>query len=177
MKILAAPIVLALVMSGAAAGDKDKRPKITVKANPTIAMAPARIVVTADVTGGADDNEEFYCPSIQWDWGDGTKTEESGDCDPYEAGKSTIKRRFTAEHEYHFGGRTETLSDLGGDRMDARSDARSDYRIQFRLKKHDKVIGSGSTAVKIKPGIGGTLPLREIVRDRPVTGWERVREG
>src|SRR5258708_725796 len=103
MKILAAPIVLALVISGAASGDKDKRPKITVKANPRMAFSPARIVVTADVTGGPDDDQEFYCPTVQWEWGDGTKTEESADCDPYEPGKSTIKRHYTAEHTFDRG--------------------------------------------------------------------------
>ena len=50
-----------------------KRPKITLKAQPLIAMAPARVVLTAELVGGANDFEEFYCPTVEWDWGDGTQ--------------------------------------------------------------------------------------------------------
>ena len=48
-----------------------KRPKITLKAQPLIAMAPARVVLTAELVGGDDDFEDFYCPAIEWEWGDG----------------------------------------------------------------------------------------------------------
>src|SRR2546425_12213210 len=51
--------------------DKDadsRRPKITLKAQPTISMAPSRVVLTAELTGGANDYEEYYCPTVEWDW-------------------------------------------------------------------------------------------------------------
>src|SRR6185436_3590792 len=76
--------------------DKDgesRRPKITLRATPTISMAPSRVVLTAELVGGANDYEDFYCPTVQWDWGDGTQSESTIDCEPYEAGKSEIKRR------------------------------------------------------------------------------------
>jgi hypothetical protein len=123
---------LALAVSGADA-DKDKRPKISVKANPSMGISPARVVASADLSGGANDYEEFYCPSIEWDWGDDTKSSTSADCDPYEAGKSEIKRRFTADHVYRASG---------------------EFRIQFRLKKKDKSIAGAGTSVKIRPGLG-----------------------
>ena len=113
--------------------DKDKKPKISVKANPSMGMSPARIVASADLNGGANDYEEFYCPSIEWDWGDDTKSTNTSDCEPYEAGKSEIKRRFTADHTYRQPG---------------------DFRIQFRMKKKDKVITGAATSVKIRPGLG-----------------------
>ena len=113
--------------------DKPKRPKLTVRANPVMAVSPARVVASADVSGGPDDFEEFYCASVEWDWGDDTKSNNTADCDPYEAGKSEIKRRFTADHVYRTAG---------------------EYRIQFRLKKKNKSVGSASTSVKIRPGIG-----------------------
>ena len=50
-------------------------------------MAPARVVLTAELTGGANDFEEFYCGAVEWEWGDGTKSESSSDCAPYEAGQ------------------------------------------------------------------------------------------
>jgi hypothetical protein len=122
--------MIALALS---AEDKPKRPKLTVKVNPAMAISPARVVASADVDGGPDDFEEFYCASVEWDWGDDTKSTSTTDCDPYEAGKSTITRRFTADHTYRMAG---------------------DYRIVFRLKKKNKSVGSGSASVKIRPGIG-----------------------
>src|SRR5712692_6696918 len=80
--------------------EKDPRPKVSLKAQPVVAMSPARVVLTAELTGGANDFEEFYCPAIEWDWGDDTRSESSSDCEPYEAGKSEIRRRFTVEHIY-----------------------------------------------------------------------------
>jgi hypothetical protein len=89
--------------------------------------------VSADINGGPDDYEEYYCAGVEWDWGDDTRSNNSADCDPYEAGKSQIKRRFTADHVYRISG---------------------EYRIQFRLKKKDKPIAAASTSVKIRPGLG-----------------------
>lgn len=124
-------LVMALVLPviGGAA-DKGK-PSISVKASPVIAFSPARVVVTADLKGGANDYEDFYCPSIEWEWGDGTTSEQTVDCDPYVAGKSEIKRHFTASKVFHTSG---------------------DYRVQFRIKKKDKTVAVASTDVRIRPG-------------------------
>ena len=65
-----------------------------------MSFAPARIVVVAEVKGGAEDFEEFYCPTVEWEWGDFTSSTAETDCEPYAAGKSTIKRRYTVEHRY-----------------------------------------------------------------------------
>ena len=133
---MALSIALALSFSGLAQEkDKDKaaKPKLTVKVSPPMGgTAPVRIVASADLIGGAPDGEELYCPAVEWDFGDDTKSTASADCDPYEAGKSEIRRRFTAEHSYPNGG---------------------NFRIQLRLKKKNKVIVSGSTSVQIRPGI------------------------
>jgi hypothetical protein len=123
-----AVVLLVPVVGGAA--DKGK-PNISVKASPVIAFSPARVVVSADLKGGANDYEDFYCPSIEWEWGDGTTSEQTADCDPYEAGKSEIKRHFSASKVFQISG---------------------DYRVQFKIKKKDKTIAVGSTDVKIRPG-------------------------
>ena len=122
--------MVALALSGA---DKVKRPKISVKASPAMAISPARVVASADITGGPDDFEEFYCASIEWEWGDDTKSTSSAACDPDEPGKSQIKRRFTADHVYRTSG---------------------EYRVVFRLKKKNKTVASATTSVRIRPGIG-----------------------
>jgi hypothetical protein len=118
--------------------DKDtpdpKRPKITLKANPLIAMAPARVVLTAELVGGDNDFEEFYCPAVEWEWGDGTKSEASSDCAPYEPGKSEIKRRFTVEHIFRLGR-------LNG------------YRVTVHLKRRDKSVGAATVNIQVRPGL------------------------
>jgi len=124
----------------AAGQDKKAKPSVTVRASPTVGFSPARMVLTAELKGGADDYEDFYCASVEWEWGDDTRSEFSTDCEPYEAGKSEIKRRFTTEHVFNTSG---------------------DYRVQFRLKQKKKVVGAGSTDVKIRPGI------RDGQYDRP----------
>jgi hypothetical protein len=131
MRLLALPLTIAVAFAGTAIDDK--KPKISLKANPAMGMSPVRVVVTADITGGANDMEEFYCPGVEWEWGDDTRSTNTADCDPYEAGKSEIKRRFSADHVYRSAG---------------------EYRVQFRLKKKDKTIGAGSTSVRVRPGLG-----------------------
>jgi hypothetical protein len=142
MNFVVVAIVLALGLPGLATRD-DKRPKLSVKANPSMAFTPARIVVTGEVIGGANDDQDFYCASPQWEWGDGTKSEQSEDCEPYQAGKSEIKRHFIADHTYY----------KVQDDPRAEADAR-DYRIQLRLKRGNKVVASASTTVRIRSGVG-----------------------
>ena len=154
------PIVLAAlsmtVPSGAAASSappQNKKPSIKLKANPTVGMAPFRVVVTAELTGGANDFEEFYCASVEWDWGDGTTSESKADCDPYEAGKSEIKRRYVQEHTYRSTGistspfSSSDASDVSGSQQGIQ------MRIRFVLKQKTKTVGAGQTTVQVRPGI------------------------
>ena len=71
-----------------------------MKANPPVGFAPLRVVITAELKGGDNDFQDFYCASVEWDWGDDTKSENKIDCDPYEPGKSEIKRRYVMEHMF-----------------------------------------------------------------------------
>jgi hypothetical protein len=109
----------------------DRKPSLSLRATPPVGFSPLRVRVVVDVRGGADDYADFYCPNIEWDWGDGTVSESSEDCDPYEPGKSTIRRRFTAEHVFRQGGA---------------------YQIYFRLKQRNKVIAAASTNVQVRAG-------------------------
>jgi hypothetical protein len=111
----------------------NKKPSLSLKASPSVSFAPARIVVVAEVKGGADDLEEFYCPTVEWEWGDLTTSTVEADCEPYAPGKTTIKRRYTVEHRY---------KNSGG------------FKIILRLKKGDKVIASANTQVQVRAGLG-----------------------
>ena len=134
--LLAAPLAVA---PAAQKNDKSaketpdtKRPKMLLKAQPPMAISPARVVLTAELVGGANDYEDYYCPTIEWEWGDGTRSESSADCAPYEAGKTEIRRRFTVEHVFRRFG---------------------NFRVSFHLKRHDKAVGSASVTVQIRQGM------------------------
>ena len=108
----------------------DRRPKLTLKAQPIVSISPSKVTLRAELTGGANDYEEFYCPTVEWDWGDGTQSESTSDCEPYEAGKSEIKRRFTVEHVFRAGS----------------------HQIAFRLKRRDKSIVMATTTIQVQGG-------------------------
>jgi len=108
-----------------------KKPTISLRANPPLGFAPLRVRAAAELRDGSDDYADFYCATVEWDWGDGTVSENTSDCNPYEAGKSTIQRRFSADHIYRQGGA---------------------YRIVFRLKQKTKTVGSATTNVQVRSG-------------------------
>jgi len=111
--------------------DLDKRPQLKLTARPPIGMAPQKVSLTAEIVGGPNDAEDFYCPTIEWEWGDLTHSESTNDCDPYEPGKSSIRRRWTVDHVFRAGS----------------------YHVVLRLKKRDKVITQATVTVEIRPGL------------------------
>jgi hypothetical protein len=129
--------VLALALSSggvtyAQRGGEDKKPSLALKATPPVGFAPLRVRVTVDLRGGADDYADLYCPSVEWQWGDDVVSENSGDCDPYEAGKTAIQRHYSAQHVYRQSGA---------------------YRLTFRLKQKGRIIALGSANVQVRAGV------------------------
>lgn len=118
---------------------KDNKPTIAIKSAPAMGFAPFRVVLTADVKGGPDDYEQYYCATAEWDMGDGNRAEQADDCDPYEAGKSQIKRRYTREQVF---------------------DTPGEFRVVFKLKQKNKVVGTGVTTIRVR----GMRDGDEIIR-------------
>jgi hypothetical protein len=112
-------------------GAGNEKPKLTLVARPMIGIAPARVVLTAELTGGADDYQDYYCPRVEWEWGDLSSSEQGSDCPPYEAGKTMIKRRFTVEHNFDHAG---------------------SYKVFFRMKHGSKELAATSITIKMQPG-------------------------
>jgi len=133
---VALPVILGAAAASAQKDDSKKdeprKPKVTLRAQPMISMAPSRVVLTAELEGGANDFQDFYCPAVEWEWGDGTTSEASTDCQPYEPGKSEIKRRFTVDHVFRGPG---------------------NYRVMFRLKQHERAVGVASAQIQVRPGL------------------------
>lgn len=114
------------------------KPRLSLRAQPTVAISPARIVLTAELVGGPNDFEEYYCPTVEWEWGDDTVSESTLDCDPFESGKSEIKRRFTVQHVFR--------------RVGA-------YKVYFHIKRKDKTLASASATIQVQPGGGMQQPI------------------
>ena len=132
--VIASTAVPAGQKSDATKAPEQKRPKLTLRSNPSFGIAPLRVVMTAELEGGSDDFEEYYCPTVLWEWGDGTISEASNDCPPYEAGKSQIKRRYTVEHIYR------------------RSEPSGRIRAYFSLKHREKEVAAAGVNIAIQPG-------------------------
>ena len=112
--------------------DDNKKPSLTFKATPPVGFAPLKVRVVVDLKGGANDYADFYCATVEWDWADGNISGGGEDCDPYQAGKSEIQRRFTAEHTFRQGG---------------------DFEIAFRLKQKSRVVAYTKGMVRVRSGI------------------------
>lgn len=118
--------------------NKDARPSLALKASPSVSFSPAKVTLRAELRGGQNDFETYYCAGVEWDWDDGTKSENSYDCEPFESGKSEIRRVFTVQHTY---------------------DQSGSYRVHFRLKQGNKVVAQVNTQVQVRPGLReGLIP-------------------
>jgi hypothetical protein len=115
-----------------AVGDREKV-DLAMRVTPSIAFSPARVSAIAELRGEPtpDRHEALYCVAVEWDWGDGTRSEAETDCEPYEAGKSEIQRRYSAQHTYNQAGR---------------------YRILLRLKRNNKTVLATNSSIQIRPG-------------------------
>ncbi|MGE0443708.1 MAG: hypothetical protein AB7P99_00665 [Vicinamibacterales bacterium] len=112
--------------------DADKKPSLSLRATPSLGFTPLRVVVSAELKGGANDYADLYCTTVEWDWDDETISENTEDCAPYEAGKSEIRRRYSATHTFQFPG---------------------NYRVYIRLKQKDKVVAATSTNIQVRGGV------------------------
>ena len=123
-------LAVSVPFSTRAEDKKVKKPELTIRATPRFTFSPANILFTAELKGG-DDIEEFYCPEVEWDWDDGSRSINEGDCDPWDEVQK-IERRFSARHEFRRAGR---------------------YRVRVTLSKADDVIVRQTLQVQVRPGV------------------------
>lgn len=123
--------------AGLAASEKqdEGRPDFKIRALPRIANAPVNVVVTAELVGGSS-VEDFYCPELVWDWGDGTRSARESDCAPFED-DAAIQRRFSARHVYRTGGL---------------------HKVKLTLYKARRRIATASTRIRVRTVPGASTP-------------------
>lgn len=134
--LLMAALALTMVSVGTvdAQRDGEKKPSLSLRAAPPVGISPLRVRLTAELRGGDDDFADYYCPTVEWDFGDDAVSGSSGDCEPYQAGKSQIQRRYTTEHVFRY---------FGDER----------YTVRFTMKQGSRTVASTTTTVNIR----GTL--------------------
>jgi hypothetical protein len=121
--------LLALASVGTAADGK--KPRLDVRASPRIVLSPARVLLTAELVGGVA-TEDYHCPGVDWDWGDGTHSFHEEDCPPFAPGMD-LERRFTATHAYVIPG---------------------DYRVKVVLRRANRSVAAAGTNVLVQSGFG-----------------------
>ncbi len=131
---VAVAVLAALAGGSAVAADapKGKKPSLALRVTPRFSFSPVSVLFTAELTGG-DDIEDFYCPEVIWEWDDGGKSVQEGDCAPFEAGKTKIERRFTANHTY---------------------DRAALYVAKVSLRRTEKTFATQTVQVTVRPGAG-----------------------
>jgi len=124
-------ITSAVAVRAQADTSTQERPSLSVRLTPRVGLAPLEVRAVAELKDGSDNFEEYYCATIEWDWDDGSRSESTTDCEPYDPTTSEIQRRFTARHEYRNGGI---------------------YRVTFNLKRDDKVLARAAQQVQYNGG-------------------------
>ena len=116
---------------GSTTGQKTEEPELRLRASPRVGFAPAEILFIGELRGGSDDHEPLYCATQEWDWDDGTRSERTPDCEPFEPGTTEIRRRFSQRHIFQHSGR---------------------YEVRLSLKRRDDVVASVRTTIEIRGG-------------------------
>lgn len=106
-----------------------ERPSLSLRVRQEFNSRRGLVRASLEIRGGSDNYEEFYCPALEWDWGDDTFSEAKRDCEPYETDKSTIQRWFGAQHTYYESGV---------------------FKVTLRLKKRDQVVGFATSNIQIQ---------------------------
>jgi len=126
-----ATLALAVAASSVAAAGI-RKPRLDLRATPRVAFTPARVLLTAELVGG-EAAEDFHCPGVDWDWGDGTHSFHESDCPPFVAGME-VERRFTASHAYVEPG---------------------DYHVRVSLRRASRSVAVARTSILVHSGLGG----------------------
>jgi hypothetical protein len=135
LAFVAVCVVLSIAASSKPQKDQKDNSKasFSLRATPAMAFAPARITLSAELRGDVSDKEDLYCPTVEWDWGDGTISQSSNDCEPFQPNKSEIQKSFTTQHVYKTGG---------------------EYEVKILLKKADRVVAVAGASLNISRALG-----------------------
>ena len=120
---------VATTTSGRQTAPRPGEPRLVLTIDRQVGLAPMRVSLSADLVGGADDDEEFYCPTIEWNWDDDTESASTFDCPSYQPGVTTIRRHFPVEHIFNETG---------------------DYHVSVQLIRRARELASADAEVSVR---------------------------
>src|SRR5687767_4497739 len=86
-----------------------KKPRLELRGMPVMGPPSTEFLFVADLKGG-DEREDFYCPTLEWQWGKEDASVQEPECAPYQAGVTRMERRFSHSRAFpDEGSRTVTL--------------------------------------------------------------------
>ena len=121
---LACLLITALGVPALAGGAR--RPRVELRATPRMAFLASDVLVAAQLVGG-DEHEDFYCPEVEWEFGDGSRSRHQADCEPFSP-VTPLERRFTARHAYRQPG---------------------DYEVRVTFRRSDRALAVATTHVRV----------------------------
>lgn len=106
-----------------------EKPKLTLKASPSIGSPSTLFLFRATLTGGQE-SEELYCLTAEWIWEEQADSSlNESDCPAYKEGETPIERTFTEEQSFRTAG---------------------SHLVRLVLHKGDRDIASAGTTVTIR---------------------------
>jgi hypothetical protein len=105
------------------------KPKLSLKASPSVGTASTVFVFQAVLTGG-EDSEALYCLAAEWEWEEQADASlNEAECPPFNAGETPVERTFTEEQSFRRPG---------------------PHVVRVVLRKGDKEIASAATTVTVR---------------------------
>lgn len=121
----------ALLLPGATRGAEQEAPRLELRTARRVAFSPVEAFFVAELRGG-DEVEEFYCPELVWEWGDGSRSIRQSDCPPFDP-DGELRRFYTARHVYRWAG---------------------NHQVRLTLRKADRAIASASVSLSVHSRFG-----------------------
>jgi hypothetical protein len=120
-------LVLALAGPGQTGEPRSRKPRLDLRASPRVAFPPVSVLLVAELVGG-EELEDYYCPALEWEWGDGARSAYESDCPPFQPG-AELDRRFSATHAYSRPG---------------------EYHVTVRLRRADRSLAAARASIFVR---------------------------
>ena len=91
-----------------------------------MAFLASDVLVAVQLVGG-DEHEDFYCPEVEWEFGDGSRSSHQADCEAFTSGMA-LERRFTSSHAYRRPG---------------------EYEVRVTLRRSNRPLAVATTRVRV----------------------------
>ncbi len=110
-----------------------KEPKVELQPSPRVTLLPGgthAVTVRFRLRVSDGGKEDYYCPRVEWEWEDGTRSSEESDCPPFDqAAPADHERTWTHSRQYWDAGQHVAIVRLyKGDRMVRKVETSVDVR-------------------------------------------------